>query len=239
MKTFTLITAVLLFQIQIVTAQEVKIPEIGSKAPSFTAMSTNGEINFPKDYGDHWKIILSHPKDFTPVCSSEILELAYDQESFEELNTKIVVVSTDIMPQHESWKKSLEEINYKDRGTVKINFPLVSDNDLKVSKEYGMLHSSTSVSKNIRGVYIIDPDNVVRLVLFYPNEVGRNIDELKRSLIALQTLGEESNRVSPANWNPGDDLIAPVLSKEDKVNIGNTGSNYYQYSWYLTFAKQK
>lgn len=228
--------AALLYSVQ-TEAQDVIIPQIGVKAPSFKAQSTEGNINFPSDFGDHWKILVSHPKDFTPVCSSEILELAYEQGSFDDLNTKLLVVSTDIIEQHRSWKEALEEIRFQDRDPVEIRFPLVADNDLKVSKLYGMIHSASSVKENIRGVYIIDPDNIIRSIQFYPNEVGRNIDELKRTLMALQTVDENKNLVAPVNWIPGDDMIVPVLTAEEKKMINSPESEYYQYSWFLNYKK--
>lgn len=218
-------------------AQETSIPTIGSEAPSFKAMSTNGKISFPDDYGKNWKIMFSHPKDFTPVCSSEILELAYAQESFEKMGVKLLVLSTDILEQHNSWKSALEEIQYKDRKSVKINFPIVADNDMKVSKQYGMIHSAASMSQNIRGVYIINPDNVIMTILFYPNAVGRDIDEIKRTVVALQTNYSDNSVVTPANWRFGDDVLVPVLSQSDKDNLKSADSDYYQLSWFMTFKK--
>ena len=181
--------------------------------------------------------MFSHPKDFTPVCSSEMLELAYNQKSFEEMGVKVVVLSTDIIDQHNSWKSALEEISYKDRDPVKIDFPIIADNDLKVSTLYGMIHSPASVSQNIRGVYIINPDNVIKAILFYPNEVGRDIDELKRAVSALQTNYVNNSVVTPANWQVGDDVIVPVLSQADKSNLSSADSDYYQVSWFMTFKK--
>lgn len=238
MKKTLLIIAVFVFSASQMWSQGTDVPQIGSKAPSFNAQTTNGKLSFPSDYGDSWKILFSHPKDFTPVCSSEILELAHAQDAFKALNTEIVVLSTDLLEQHESWKAAIEEITYKDRAPVKIDFPLVSDNDLKVSTKYGMIHSASSVSQNIRGVYIINPDNKIRAIYFYPNEVGRNIEEVKRTLVALQTTYAASNLVTPANWEKGDDVIVPVLSQEDRKNIGTPGSEYYEVAWFMVFKNQ-
>ena len=235
-KTF-FISTLFLFSLVFTVAQETKIPQIGSQAPKFTAVTTNGTINFPKDFGDNWKIVFSHPKDFTPVCSSEILELAYAQEDFEKMGVKLIVISTDILEQHKSWKAALEEIPYKDREPVKIQFPLVADEGLEVSKLFGMIHNQESVSQNIRGVYFIDPDNEIRAIYFYPNEVGRNIEELKRTLVALQTTYENDNTVTPANWQLGQDVIVPVLGKEDKAELGTPNSDFYQVAWFMTFKK--
>ncbi len=239
MKKFLFLSAVCLLSLSLVSAQKSPFPLIGGTAPSFTATSTNGKIHFPEDYGNSWKIMFSHPKDFTPVCSSEMLELAYNQKSFEEMGVKLVVLSTDILDQHNSWKSALEEISWKDRAPVSIDFPIIADNDLKVSTLYGMIHSQASVSENIRGVYIINPDNVIKAILFYPNEVGRDIDELKRAVAALQTNYEDKSVVTPANWQVGDDVIVPVLSQADKNALSSPDSEYYQLSWFMTFKKSE
>jgi len=217
-------------------SQEIaKIPLIGEKAISFTAESTNGQITFPEDYGSKWKILFSHPKDFTPVCSSEILEMANLQAEFKKLNTALVVVSVDNLEDHKSWKESLENTNYRDRGTQKIDFPLVDDQSKQISKAYGMLQTTTNSSKDVRGVFIIDPNNVIQAMFFYPMTVGRNFDEIKRTLIALQTTKDAL--VIPANWQPGNDVMLSYLSPEEQKMIGKPNSNLYQLSWYMTFMK--
>jgi peroxiredoxin 2/4 len=240
MKTTMLFTAILLLSLNHGFPQAGKtsgIPLIGATAPSFTAQSTNGTINFPSDFGANWKILFSHPKDFTPVCSSELLELAYEQESFNKLGAKLIVVSTDVISQHHTWKTALEDIRYKEREKVKINFPLVEDNSYRISNLYGMIHPEVSLGENIRGVFFIDPKNKVRAVFYYPNEVGRNIDELKRTLIALKATDNDKNIVAGANWNPGDDFLIPVVTMEDRNNVGKPESDLYQYSWFMIFRK--
>ena len=245
MKKGILFTALFLFSVALVMSQGRRnpgnntIPLIGVEAPSFTAESTEGTINFPADFGATWKIIFAHPKNFTPVCSSELLELAYQQEGFNSLNASILILSTDILSQHFLWKAALEEINYKDKGTMKINFPLLSDDSYRVSNLYGMIHSEESIGENIRGVFIIDPENKVRTILYYPNEVGRNIDELKRTLIALQNTKNDKTVVTPVNWQPGDDFMVPVISAQERSNIGRPDSPFYQLSWFMTYKKNK
>ncbi len=234
----TFVFTAMLFSITILSAQVEKAPEIGDPAPEFIAQSTNGEINFPSDYGEHWKILFSHPKDFTPVCASEIYELAQAQNDFDKLDTKIVVMSTDNLAQHETWKAALEEINYKDRTPKKILFPIVSDNNLKVSKLYGMIHSAESLSHNIRGVYFIDPENTIRAIFFYPNEVGRDIDEIQRTLVSLQNHYANRNQVTPANWQLGDDVLIPVITKAEKDALSLPDSDLYQVAWFMTFLKE-
>ena len=218
-------------------AQQVDVPQLGSKAPAFMAQSTEGTINFPADYKGKWKIIFSHPKDFTPVCSSELLELAGDQSTFDKLGAQLIVVSTDLLEQHKAWEAALDEILAKDQNPVTIKFPFVADPDYKVSKLYGMIHTATSSERNIRGIYIIDPDNIIRSIQFYPNEVGRNLNEVIRTLQALEENYNHNTVETPADWKPGDDFIVPVLSSKEKAKLGTPGSPYYQKAWFLTYEK--
>lgn len=212
------------------------IPLIGTEAPSFKAESTNGKINFPEDFGKSWKIIFSHPQDFTPVCSSELLELSYLQPEFDKLGVNVLVVSTDKLSQHFEWKANLETISYEGRDPRKINFALVSDENYIISKKYGMFHHSVSTAKDIRGVYIIDPDNIVQSVSFYPMSVGRNMDEYVRTIQALQTA--KDNLVTPANWKPGDDVMLSYLSAEDKAEqLKGSQSAVYELAWFMIYKK--
>ncbi len=225
-------------------AQEEKetvssIPLIGDDAPSFSAMSTNGTVHFPEDYGKKWKILFSHPLDYTPVCSSEILELAYMQDEFNDLGVKLVVVSTDNLERHNDWKKSLETLSYKDREPVTIKFPIVDDKSKVVAKKYGMIHPKTSTTEDVRGVFIIGPDNKVRAISFNPMAVGRNIEEIKRVVIALQTT-DESVVFTPANWEPGSDVIIPYTKsgKEGSSKVTSKDDpDLYQIAWYMSFRK--
>lgn len=229
---------ILLFSATQMWAQEnnTRIPVIGEKAPSFTATTTNGIINFPSGFGRKWKILFSHPADYTPVCSSEILELAYMQDDFDKLNVKLLVVSTDSLETHVQWKKALEELNYKGRAPVKINFPLADDRKFLVSKAYGMIHAGSSSTKDVRGVFIIDPDNIVQAIIYYPMSVGRNMDEIKRTVIALQTVAE-GKYSTPANWQQGNDVILKVKPTEaDLKKPENSG--IYDVTWFMTFKKQ-
>jgi peroxiredoxin (alkyl hydroperoxide reductase subunit C) len=189
---------------------EGNIPLIGSKAPSFNANSTLGSITFPNDFGKSWKILFSHPADFTPVCSSELLELANLQSTFNQLGVKIAIISTDKVEVHKMWQAHLEELNYKDRGTQDIEFPLFEDPDGLASQKYGMLHAPASTSKDIRGVFIIDDKNIVRSINFYPMQVGRNMEEIVRIVEALQTT-DEAKVFTPANWEKGDDVMVPYF----------------------------
>lgn len=234
---FFILFLVFVLQLNAQNNQPNHIPLIGERAPGFTGQSTQGEISFPYDFGKSWKILFAHPKDFTPVCSSEILELAYQQEEYEKLGVKVLVLSTDILSQHFSWVKALEEIRYKDREPVKINFPLVADDKLEIAHKYGMIHPYVSIAENIRGVFIIDPENTIRYISFYPMQVGRNLDELKRTVIALQTVDAKQFVVAPANWKPGDKLMIPVLSKSESETAGQSGSGIDEVSWFMRFTE--
>ncbi len=219
------------------TSSSQRIPLIGSKAPSFRAPSTQGMISFPGDFGDHWKILFSHPRDFTPVCSSEILDLAYRQDEFAALNTRILVLSVDRLVSHQSWKKDLESIDFKGRGTVEIGFPLVVDSSYAISYKYGMVDTQTKSGQSVRGIFFIDPQNTIRAFQFYPNEVGRNTGEILRTLKALQTHDANEDIVLPANWQPGDDYMKTFLSPEDKEDLKSPDSDIYYINWYMIYKK--
>ncbi|HTX87769.1 MAG TPA: peroxiredoxin [Bacteroidales bacterium] len=213
-------------------------PMLGDNAPSFTAQSTTGKINFPKDYTGSWKIIFSHPADFTPVCSTELLELGEMQDDFNKWGVKLIILSTDKLSTHQQWVQSMETIRYKDKDPVKIDFPLVADEDHVISKKYGMMQPNTNTTKDVRGVYIIDPQDKIRAMFFYPMSVGRNMDEIKRTLIALQT-ADQHNVLTPANWQPGGDvLLQSTKNPPDQSELAKqTSPDVYQLSWYLTFMK--
>jgi len=215
-----------------------RIPLIGETAPSFTANTTTGVLNFPADYGRKWKILFSHPQDFTPVCTSEILELANLQSEFDKLGVKVVVVSADPLETHLQWVKAMEGLSYKGREMTKIKFPIVDDENLTVSKEYGMIHPETNSTKAVRGVFIISPKNIVEAIYFYPMNVGRNTDELMRMVTALQTTASASVQVmTPANWKSGNDLLIAVPPKVDPKNPEVTPEGYYNLAWFMWYKK--
>jgi peroxiredoxin (alkyl hydroperoxide reductase subunit C) len=243
MKASYLVLSLLLLCSGSIWAQGVRhsyIPLIGDEAPAFTAETTAGPINFPGDYGRKWKIIFSHPRDFTPVCSSELMTLSQMQGDFENLNVQIVVVSTDELKMHYMWKKEIEATVYKGNQPVKIDFPLVDDHKWAIAKQYGMLHQSISGTQDVRGVFIINPDNKVEAVLFYPMNLGRNMDEIRRAVIALQTAGRGKDRfLMPANWQVGDDVLVPKFPYTEKELIANPSlkSSYYNVGSFMCFKK--
>lgn len=241
MRRSLLIAAAMIISMNIAGAQRIitpNVPLIGDEAPSFQAMSTHGEISFPEDFGENWKIIFAHPRNFTPICSSEILELAYLQDEFNRLGTDLIIVSTDKIEQHHSWKGALEKVESGEtEGTVEIGFPMVADPTYEIAYKYGMLESSVAPGQNIRGVFFIDPEHKIRAFQFYPNEVGRNIDEVKRTLVALQTNYEDNTALLPANWEPGDDVMISHFPKPLQAMDLETQDSFYSLTWFMTFRK--
>lgn len=240
MKNVLLVLLVLLSSLNGIsqTEKERNGPLTSGTAPSFKAISTMGEINFPDDYFGKWKILFSHPADFTPVCTSEILALAASQEEFEKLKTQLIIISTDGLNSHIEWIKSMESISYEGFSPVKINFPMIADSELEVSKLYGLLQANSSERKDIRGVVFIDTENKIRAFFHYPNTVGWNIEEIKRTLIALQTQ-DKHNVQTPANWKPGDEvLIKSPSSIQEAVKLERKqDASLRKVTWYMWFKK--
>lgn len=217
-----------------------RIPMLGETAPSFTAETTNGKINFPKDFGNSWKILFSHPKDFTPVCTSEIMGLAKMQDDFDELGVKIAIISIDDLTSHLAWKKYMEDILLSMTGdSIKIKLPLIADNNLRVSNDYGMLHAWENQTRDVRGVFIIDPENKIQSISFYPNTVGRNLEEIKRTILALQ-ISEKEQVMTPANWKYGDDVLMNHIPYEESDLIDNPGlkDKYYLVGINMWYRKE-
>ena len=190
--------------------QVYSMPRIGDKAPEFKAVTTQGDINFPGDYKGKWVILFSHPADFTPVCTSEFMTFATMADDFKTMNTELVGLSVDGLYSHIAWLRTIKEkIEYKGMKDVEVKFPLIEDITMEVSKRYGMLQPGESSTKAVRAVFFIDPKGTIRTIIYYPLAVGRNFDEIKRVLIALQTADNFSVAL-PADWRPGDDVIVPT-----------------------------
>jgi len=187
----------------------VSMPRIGDKAPEFTANTTQGPINFPKDFEGSWVIFFSHPADFTPVCTSEFMTFATMAEQFEKANCKLVGLSVDGLYSHIAWLRTIKEkIEYKGMKNCEVKFPLIEDITMEVAKKYGMIQPGESATKAVRAVFFIDPKGVIRAIVYYPLSLGRNFAELYRVLIALQT-ADAFQCATPADWQPGDDVIVP------------------------------
>ena len=190
------------------TQQEVfTMPRIGDKAPQFTATTTQGEINFPSDYKGKWSILFSHPADFTPVCTSEFMTFAHLEEKFEKANCSLIGLSIDGLYSHIAWLRTIKDkIKFNGMENVEVKFPLIEDISMNVAKKYGMIQPGESKTQAVRAVFFVDPECIVRALIYYPLSLGRNFDELYRALIAMQT-SDQFNVATPADWNPGDDVI--------------------------------
>jgi len=175
--------------------------QLGDTAPNFKAVTTLGEIDFYEYLGDSWGVLLSHPGDFTPVCTTEIGRTAQLNEEFKKRNAKVLVVSVDSVEDHHGWIKDINEV----ANTV-VDFPLIADKGRVVSELYNMIHPNASATATVRSVFIIGPDKKVKLVLTYPAAIGRNFQEILRALDALQ-LSSKYSISTPVDWKKGEDVI--------------------------------
>lgn len=220
--------------------ENYKMPLIGEKAPEFEAVTTQGNICFPKDFEGKWVILFSHPADFTPVCTTEFMTFASMMKEFEELNTKLVGLSVDSLYSHIAWLRKIQEINWNGMKNVEVTFPLIEDIKMDVAKKYGMIQPGASTTQAVRAVFIIDPKAIIRTILYYPLSTGRNFDEIKRLIIALQK-ADSDNCATPANWRPGDDVIVPTAGScgTAKERMENQTDGQYCLDWFLCFKKSK
>lgn len=179
------------------------MPRIGDEAPDFKAITTTGAMSFREHIKGSWAILFSHPADFTPVCTTEMSGFALEQGFFDAKNTKLIGLSIDSIHAHVAWVH-----NVKKNTGVLFEFPIIADIDMSVSKLYGMLQPGESETAAVRAVFFIDPKGVIRLMMYYPLNVGRNMEEIKRALVALQT-ADEHKVAMPLNWKEGDMVIVP------------------------------
>ncbi|ALM54200.1 peroxiredoxin [Halomonas huangheensis] len=204
---------------------------LGDTAPDFTQDSTAGPISFHEWAGDNWVILFSHPKDFTPVCTTELGEVSRLKPQFEARNTKAIGLSVDPIEDHHAWAGDIEDT--QGHG---LNFPLLADGDRKVSDLYGMIHPNANDTLTVRSVYIIDPAKKVRLTLTYPASTGRNFAEILRVLDSLQ-LTDNHKVATPVNWQDGDRcIIVPAVSNEEATNMFPDG--WDEVRPYLRYVKQ-
>ncbi|MDY0255166.1 MAG: peroxiredoxin [Tenuifilaceae bacterium] len=219
--------------------QVFAMPRIGEKAPEFKAVTTQGEINFPGDYKGSWVILFSHPADFTPVCTSEFMTFASMEKDFNAANCKLVGLSVDGLYSHIAWLRTIKEkIEYKGMKDVEVTFPLIEDITMEVAKKYGMMMPGESSTKAVRAVFVIDPNGIVRTVLYYPLSLGRNFDELYRIVIALQA-ADKFNVATPADWQPGDDVIVPTAGScgVAKERMESKDQDTHCYDWFFCTKK--
>jgi len=214
------------------------MPRIGDKAPAFKAVTTQGEINFPKQYEGSWVILFSHPADFTPVCTSEFMTFASLEQKFAEANCKLVGLSVDGLYSHIAWLRTIKEkIEYKGMKNVEVKFPLIEDITMEVAKKYGMIQPGESSTKAVRAVFVIDPKGIIRTIIYYPLSLGRNFDELHRVLLALQT-ADAFQIATPADWRPGDDVIVPPAGSCGAAKDRMEGKEEMKcYDWFFCTKK--
>ncbi len=197
--------------------QITPMPRIGDPAPQFKAVTTQGDINFPSDYTGSWVILFSHPADFTPVCTSEFITFASMDQKFADANCKLVGLSIDGLYSHIAWLRTIKEkIEFKGMKNIEVKFPLIEDISMNVATKYGMIQPGESTTKAVRAVFFVDPKGMIRAIIYYPLSLGRNFDELYRALIAMQT-ADAFSVATPADWNPGDDVIVPTAGTCDSA----------------------
>jgi peroxiredoxin (alkyl hydroperoxide reductase subunit C) len=221
------------------TNQVNVMPRIGDAAPQFKAVTTQGNINFPTDYKGKWKILFSHPADFTPVCTSEFMTFGKMTKEFESLNCQLVGLSVDGLHSHIAWLRTIKEkIDWKGMKNIEVTFPLVVDVTMDVAKLYGMIQPGESSTSAVRAVFFIDPEDKIRTIMYYPLSLGRNFDEIKRVLIGLQTV-DEFGVALPADWRPGDEVIVPPAGScgVAKERMESSDSDLHCYDWFFCTKK--
>ena len=218
----------------------VTIPLIGEDAPAFDAVTTQGDIHFPADYKGKWVILFSHPADFTPVCTTEFMTFGAMMEEFKAINTELIGLSVDSLYAHIAWLRKIQELEWNGKKNINVTFPLIEDIRMEVANKYGMIQPGASNTQAVRAVFIIDPNGKIRTILYYPLSTGRNFDEIKRIILALQKTDAE-NCATPADWRPGDDVIVPPAGScgTAKERMENQSENQYCLDWFLCFRKEK
>lgn len=216
---------------------ETRLPLLGEKAPSFEAQTTHGKIKFPDDYKGKWVVLFSHPADFTPVCTTEFVAFQKRFEKFKKLNTQLVGLSIDQVFSHIKWVEWIKE-----KLEVEIEFPIIADDTGRIARLYGMVHPGKGTN-TVRAVFIIDPEGKVRAMLYYPQELGRNMDEILRMVEALQ-ISDKNEVAMPANWPNneliGDKVIIPPAADEKtaKERLEKAKAKEIEcYDWWLCYKK--
>lgn len=186
------------------------LPQLGKPVPAFTAITTQGEVNFPADYAGHWVVFFSHPADFTPVCTSEFMTFAHLERDFAAINTKLLGLSIDSLYGHIAWLRTIKEkMEFRGWKDVEVKFPLIEDISMDIARQYGMIQPGEATTQAVRAVFIVDPEGILRTMLYYPLSAGRNMQEILRVIKALQ-VADEFNVATPADWVPGERVIVPT-----------------------------
>jgi peroxiredoxin (alkyl hydroperoxide reductase subunit C) len=205
----------------------ISMPRIGDQAPDFEALTTKGKIKMSDFAKDKWIVMFSHPADFTPVCTTEMSGFALRKKEFDALNTELLGLSIDSIHAHLGWVQ-----NVRESTGVYFDFPIIADIDMKVSKRYGMLQPNESETSAVRAVFFIDPTKKIRLIMYYPLNVGRNMDEILRVLVALQT-SDKYKVAMPLDWKRGDKVIVPPPKSLDELNARLADDSLEKVEWYL------
>lgn len=216
-----------------------RLPLIGEVAPEFEADTTQGRIRFPGDFKGKWVIFFSHPADFTPVCTTEFITFATMQEEFRKLNCELLGLSIDSTFSHIAWLRTIRErVEFRNHRDVEVMFPVISDLTMDVSRAYGMLQPAASTTQAVRAVFLIDPESKVRAILYYPLSNGRNFQEIKRLLVAMQTT-DKYGVATPADWQPGEEVIVPPPGScgaaKDRMEAKDPSIRCID--WFLCFKK--
>lgn len=217
-----------------------RMPLIGDTAPSFVAKTTQGEIHFPEDYKGKWVILFSHPADFTPVCTTEFMTFASMMDEFKAMNTELIGLSVDSLYAHIAWLRKIKELEWKGMKGLEVTFPLIEDIRMDVANKFGMIQPGQSNTQAVRAVFVIDPQAKIRLILYYPLSTGRNFDEIKRIIQALQK-ADKDGVATPADWRPGDDCIVPTAGScgTAKERMETPSEDTYCLDWFMCFKKEK
>ena len=207
-------------------AEERGLPRIGDPAPEFSAPTTHcPDFNFSAWQGQDWVVLFSHPADFTPVCTTELIEFAHQFDRFRQKGIKVIGVSVDSIHSHLAWLQ-----NIKEKMGVVIPYPLIADGNMQIAHLYGMIHPGISSTATVRAVFVIDPQRIIRALVYYPMNVGRNVDEILRLVIALQT-ADHLTCAAPANWQEGEPLLdpPPQTVKEVEERLKQTDSEMKEF----------
>jgi peroxiredoxin (alkyl hydroperoxide reductase subunit C) len=204
------------------------MPRIGDQAPDFTASTTKGQVTLSDFAKDKWIVFFSHPADFTPVCTTEMSGFAQRKKEFDDLNTELLGLSIDSIHAHLGWVS-----NVKEKTGVYFDFPIIADLDMSVSKKYGMLQPNEAETAAVRAVFFIDPKKKIRLVMYYPLNVGRNMDEILRALKALQ-VSDQHKVALPLDWKPGDQVIVPPPKTLEEMDKRNKETGIDRIDFYLS-----
>ena len=220
--------------------EQTRMPLIGDDAPAFHAVTTQGEINFPEDYKGKWVILFSHPADFTPVCTTEFMTFGSMMDEFKALNTELIGLSVDSLYSHIAWLRKIQELEWNGKKHIEVKFPLIEDIKMEIANKYGMIQPGASTTQAVRAVFVIDPQAKITTILYYPLSTGRNFDEIKRIIIALQK-ADKDGVATPADWRPGQDVIIPTAGScgVAKERVESKAADQYCLDWFICFKREK